>query len=104
LDRGDPTMSVRTSTPPRLATFVPRKRRGAELFLLLIALFIGVSAYALVGLGVKGEVPADIAGYGGGLVALGLACHVVVRLTTPYADPVLLPCVIALNGIGLAMI
>ncbi len=97
-------MSVRTSTPPRLATFVPRKRRGAELFLLLIALFIGVSAYALVGLGVKGEVPADIAGYGGGLVALGLACHVVVRLTTPYADPVLLPCVIALNGIGLAMI
>ncbi|KQY57447.1 MULTISPECIES: FtsW/RodA/SpoVE family cell cycle protein [unclassified Nocardioides] len=84
--------------------FVHRRRRGAELFLLILALFVGIGAYAAVGLGVEGEVPADIIGYGGWLAALTIACHVVVRLTAPYADPVLLPVVAALNGLGLAVI
>jgi cell division protein FtsW (lipid II flippase) len=38
------------------------------------------------------------------MVALALVCHIVVRVWAPYADPVLLPAVVALNGIGLAMI
>ncbi|WP_067430434.1 FtsW/RodA/SpoVE family cell cycle protein [Nocardioides jensenii] len=84
--------------------FVHRRRRGAELFLLILALAVGIGAYAAVGLGVEGEVPADIIGYGGWLAALTIACHVVVRLTAPYADPVLLPVVAALNGLGLAVI
>jgi cell division protein FtsW (lipid II flippase) len=87
-----------------VSAFVPRKRRGAELFLLLLALIIGVSSYALVGLGINDQVPADMVEYGGGLVVLAIACHIVVRLWAPYADPVILPCVVALNGIGLAMI
>ena len=81
-----------------------RRRRGAELFLLVLALAVGIGAYAAVGLGVEGEVPADIIGYGGWLAALVIAAHVVVRLTAPYADPVLLPVVAALNGLGLAVI
>ena len=84
--------------------FVHRRRRGAELFLLILALAVGVGAYAAVGLGVEGEIPADILGYGGWLAALIVAAHVVVRLTAPYADPVLLPVVAALNGLGLAVI
>ncbi|MGH3446628.1 MAG: FtsW/RodA/SpoVE family cell cycle protein [Nocardioidaceae bacterium] len=93
------------SSPGRLVSaFVPRKRRGVELALLLLALILGVGSYALVGIGVNGEVPTDIVAYGGGLVALAVLCHLVVRLRAPYADPVILPCVIALNGIGLAMI
>jgi len=84
--------------------FVHRRRRGAELFLLVLALVVGIGAYAAVGLGVQGEVPADIVGYGGWLALLVIACHVVVRLVAPYADPVLLPVVAALNGFGLAVI
>ncbi|MGK2875474.1 MAG: FtsW/RodA/SpoVE family cell cycle protein [Nocardioides sp.] len=72
--------------------------------LLLIALAIGIGAYAAVGAGVEGEVPADILTYGGWLAALALGAHVVVRLVAPYADPVLLPLVVALNGVGLAVI
>jgi len=87
-----------------VSSFVPRKRRGAELFLLLVALVVGVGSYALVGLGTDDKVPADIVEYGGGMVVLALLCHVVVRVRAPYADPVILPAVITLNGIGLAMI
>ncbi len=84
--------------------FTHRRRRGAELFLLVLSLFVGIGAYAAVGLGVKGEVPPDIIGYGGWLALLVIGCHVVVRFFAPYADPVLLPIVSALNGLGLAVI
>lgn len=97
-------MSASLSVPGRPDTFVPRKRRGAELVLLVLALLVGVSSYALVGLGRDGEVPADILEYGGALVGLAAVAHLVVRFRVPYADPVLLPAVVALNGIGLAMI
>ena len=87
-----------------LMGFVHRRRRGAELFLLVLALAVGIGAYAAVGLGVQGEVPPDIIAYGGWLAALVVAAHIVVRITAPYADPVLLPVVAALNGLGLAVI
>jgi cell division protein FtsW (lipid II flippase) len=84
--------------------FVHRRRRGAELFLLVLALAVGLGAYAAVGLGVEGTIPANIVGYSGWLAVLVIAAHVVIRLTAPYADPVLLPVVAALNGLGLAVI
>jgi cell division protein FtsW (lipid II flippase) len=87
-----------------LLGFVHRRRRGAELFLLILALAVGIGAYAAVGLGVEGEVPPDIIAYGGWLAALVIAAHIVVRIVAPYADPVLLPVVAALNGLGLAVI
>ncbi len=86
------------------SSFVHRRRRGAELFLLLTALVVGIGAYAAVGLGVEGTIPAGIVGYGGWLAALTVAAHIAVRLVAPYADPVLLPLVAALNGLGLAVI
>lgn len=87
-----------------LMGFVHRRRRGAELFLLLLALVVGIGAYAAVGLGVEGTIPTDIVTYGGWLAALVVAAHVAVRIVAPYADPVLLPLVAALNGLGLAVI
>ena len=91
-------------TGSALLGFVHRRRRGAELFLLVLALAVGVGGYAAVGLGVDDQVPADIVGYGGWLAALMVGAHIVVRLVAPYADPVLLPVVAALNGLGLAVI
>jgi cell division protein FtsW (lipid II flippase) len=87
-----------------LMGFVHRRRRGAELFLLVLALVVGIGAYAAVGLGVDGEVPTNLIGYGGWLTILVVAAHVAVRIVAPYADPVLLPVVAALNGLGLAVI
>jgi len=84
--------------------FVHRRRRGAELFLLVLALAVGVGGYAAVGLGVEGEVPTGLLTYGGWLAGLVVVAHVVVRFVAPYADPVLLPVVAALNGLGLAII
>ncbi len=84
--------------------FTHRRRRGAELFLLVLSLVVGVGGYAAVGLGVEGEVPVDIIGYGGWLTVLCVAGHFAVRFLAPYADPVLLPIVAALNGLGLAII
>ncbi len=92
------------SAPPMTPALVPRKRRGAELFLLLLALFVGVGAYVAVGLGFNGEVPSDTYTLGGGMAALAIVAHIIVRYFAPYADPVLLPLIVALNGLGLAMI
>jgi hypothetical protein len=83
--------------------YVP-PRRGTELALVLFAVVISVVAYAAVGYGVDGVLPAGTLGYGGGLLALFVAAHLVVRAVAPYADPLILPCVALLNGLGLVMI
>ena len=95
-------MSAPSPAPAPVLTF--RRRRGSELILLVFALAIGLGAFAAVELGFSGEVPGDIARIGGGLTVLALATHVAARILVPYADPVLLPLVVALNGLGLAMI
>ncbi|OJX96879.1 MAG: cell division protein [Micrococcales bacterium 73-15] len=82
----------------------PRRGRWTELALLVPALGLGVYAYLQVGLGVTGSPPADLATFAAVLGGIALAVHLVLRWRAPYADPVILPVVIALNGIGLAMI
>lgn len=89
-----------TSTP----VWVPRKRRGAEMFLTAMAVLISVFAYAAVGLGTTGSIPSDTFKLGGAVAVVAVATSLIVRRLAPYADPVLLPLVICLNGLGLAMI
>lgn len=83
---------------------LPRKRRGAELTLIIFALVIALGAYVVVGLTQQHKVPSSLFGYGLGLAALAAIVHMVVRYTAPYADPVLVPIAVFLNGIGLVMI
>ncbi|HSV40687.1 MAG TPA: FtsW/RodA/SpoVE family cell cycle protein [Nocardioidaceae bacterium] len=91
-----------TSHPFR--EFVHRRRRGAELALLVLSLVVGIGAYAAVGIGAQDEIPTNIINYGSWLTVLVVACHLTIRRVAPYADPVLLPIVSALNGLGLAVI
>ncbi|MET0694122.1 MAG: FtsW/RodA/SpoVE family cell cycle protein [Propionibacteriaceae bacterium] len=90
-----------TATP---TTVIPRKRRGAELLLLIFALGLSLGGYAIVDLNVSGSL-SPIFGYlAGGCALLVLLAHLAVRWRIPYADPVILPCVVLLNGLGLVMI
>lgn len=85
-------------------TLVPRTRRGVELALLLLAIGIVLLAWVEVDLGVRETVPAQLVTVGGGLLALSIAFHLVLRWKASYADPVLLPIATLLNGFGLVMI
>ena len=82
----------------------PKSRRNIEALLLLLALAVGIGANMLVGLDEDRAFDSDFWVQGGTLVALVLAFHIVLRFRAKYADPVILPIVTALNGIGLAMI
>ncbi|MFF3640308.1 FtsW/RodA/SpoVE family cell cycle protein [Streptomyces sp. NPDC002564] len=96
---------TRTGTaPPAVpAVRVPR-RRGTELVLLVVAVLLSVYGYCDVGLAKNGTVPPGAAGYGAGLGALALLAHLAVRFRAPYADPLLLPIAVLLNGLGLVLI
>ncbi len=85
-------------------TVIPRKRRGVELVLVIFALAITLGAYALVDLNVNNRLSPMFPYLAGGCVVLAALAHFAVRWRLPYADPVILPCVILLNGLGLAMI
>lgn len=72
--------------------------------MIVFAVVVALGAYVIVGLTQDGKVPTSLLGYGLGLGALAAIAHIVVRRTAPYADPVLLPIAIFLNGFGLVMI
>ncbi|MCQ1948499.1 FtsW/RodA/SpoVE family cell cycle protein [Arthrobacter sp. zg-Y859] len=83
---------------------VPKPRRNTEALLLLVALLVGVGANMIVGLDEDRAFDSDFWVQGGTLMALVIIFHLVLRFRAKYADPVILPIVTALNGIGLAMI
>ncbi|WP_435882248.1 FtsW/RodA/SpoVE family cell cycle protein [Streptomyces kronopolitis] len=89
-------------TPPPLP-LLPR-RRGVELALLTGAVLISVCGYVVVGLARWHALPAGALRYGAGLGGLALLAHLAVRFRAPYADPLLLPTAVLLNGLGLVLI
>ncbi|MET4060526.1 cell division protein FtsW (lipid II flippase) [Arthrobacter sp. UYP6] len=82
----------------------PKSRRNIEAVLLLLALLVGIGANMVVGLDQDRAFDSDFWTQGATLVGLVLVFHIVLRFRAKYADPVILPIVTALNGIGLAMI
>ncbi|GIH23356.1 cell division protein FtsW [Acrocarpospora phusangensis] len=80
------------------------KRRGAQLAMLAFAILVVMGAYASVGLGLDGKIPAGMLTYGLGLGGLMIAAYLVLARFAPWADPLLLPLVTLVNGIGLVII
>ena len=72
--------------------------------LLLLALTLGIGAYALVGLGKRGRVPPSIGLYGTLIAAAFLAAWLVTRKVAGRTDPVLLPAAALLSAMGFAVI
>ncbi|MDO5743719.1 MAG: FtsW/RodA/SpoVE family cell cycle protein, partial [Micrococcaceae bacterium] len=83
---------------------VPVPRRNMELLLLLLALAVAMGAYYLVGANSDNGLSKEFITQGLFLAGLALVFHVILRIWAKYADPVILPVAVALNGIGLAMI
>ncbi|WP_217141891.1 FtsW/RodA/SpoVE family cell cycle protein [Streptomyces sp. AC627_RSS907] len=80
------------------------RRRGIELALIVMAVLLSVFGYCDVGLAQHGTLPPGAAGYGAGLGVLAVLAHLAVRLRAPWADPLLLPIGVLLNGLGLVLI
>jgi cell division protein FtsW (lipid II flippase) len=91
-------------TDPRGTGTSPPKRRGTELALLAFAVLITLAAHCIVDISVNGSLTTSVATFGVWITALWAAAHLVVRRWAPYADPLLLPAVALLVGLGLAMI
>lgn len=89
--------------PPTPAVRLPR-RRGIEFTLIVMAVLLSVFGYCAVGYARHSTLPPGAAVYGAGLGVLALLAHVAVRLRAPYADPLLLPIAVLLNGLGLVLI
>ncbi|MFM2411946.1 MAG: hypothetical protein RLZZ587_279 [Actinomycetota bacterium] len=83
---------------------IPTKLRNLEATLILFAMIITSSALALVDLGATGHLNVSIIGLSLGLGAIVLAMHVAQRFVARDADPLILPIVTLLNGLGIAMI
>ncbi|MCM1942846.1 FtsW/RodA/SpoVE family cell cycle protein [Streptomyces sp. G3] len=96
-------LTVAQADTPAPVARLPR-RRGVELALILMAVLLSVFGYCNVGLAQHDALPPGAAGYGAGLGVLALLAHLAVRLRAPYADPLLLPIGVLLNGLGLVLI
>ncbi|WP_284976911.1 FtsW/RodA/SpoVE family cell cycle protein [Arthrobacter sp. efr-133-TYG-104] len=82
----------------------PKPRRNVELALLVLALSVGIGASALVSINSTNGLNGDFWFQSSLLAVAAFAFHLVLRIRAKYADPVILPIVIALNGLGLALI
>ncbi|MEY8013578.1 FtsW/RodA/SpoVE family cell cycle protein [Mycobacterium servetii] len=90
--------------PPVAVTPPLPTRRNAELLLLGFAALITVAALLIVQANQERGVRWGIATYGLVFLSVFGGAHLAVRRFAPYTDPLLLPIVALLNGLGLVMI
>jgi lysylphosphatidylglycerol synthetase-like protein (DUF2156 family) len=83
---------------------MPRGRRRTELLMLAFAVAVVLFAYASVGFGLNGKLPAGLAEYGLAFAVIVLIAHLAVRRFAPWSDPLMLPLAALLNGLGIVMI
>ncbi|MEU5691080.1 FtsW/RodA/SpoVE family cell cycle protein [Actinosynnema sp. NPDC020468] len=82
----------------------PPTKRTTELIMLGFAAVLVTGALILVEANQEQELTMNIVWLGLAYLALLSIAHLAVRRWAPYADPVMLPCVGLLNGLGLVMI
>jgi len=80
------------------------RRRNTELGLMLMTVVIVCAAYVLASLGSDSRIPANIIPFLVAVIALFMGAHFAVRKLAPGADPILLPTVTLLNGLGYVVI
>ncbi|NMI00530.1 FtsW/RodA/SpoVE family cell cycle protein [Pseudonocardia acidicola] len=86
-------------SPPPLPT-----GRGIELLLLAFAATLVTSALVLVEANQEQQLTQSLLYLGAAYLGLFTVAHLAVRKWAPYADPLILPSVALLNGLGLVMI
>ncbi|ONM49098.1 FtsW/RodA/SpoVE family cell cycle protein [Nocardia donostiensis] len=82
----------------------PSTRRNTELLLLGFAAVVTTAALFLVEVSQEQSLTWDIVRYGAAYLGLFAVAHLAVRRFAPFSDPLLLPIVALLNGIGLVLI
>jgi cell division protein FtsW (lipid II flippase) len=97
-------MATPASIPAVDAPPAPPTKRGLELGMLAFATIVVTIALVLVELNQQQEVTRSLLYYGAAYLILFGAAHIAVRFLAPYADPLILPCVALLNGLGLVLI
>src|SRR5690606_42086857 len=83
------------TTAPRL-----RRRHTIELAMLAVALTVFATGLCLTGLQLHAQVPDLLWLATAVLGGSALAVHVALRFCAPWADPLILPLAVLLNGIG----
>ena len=83
---------------------LPPTKRGLELIMLAFAAIVVTTALVLVELNQPQGLTRSVLYDGAAYLALFSAAHIAVRYLAPYADPLILPCVALLNGLGLVVI
>jgi len=78
--------------------------RGVELLLLAFAAALVTGAMVLVEANQEQQLTGSLVFLGLAYLGLFTAAHIAVRVLAPHADPLILPCVALLNGLGLVMI
>ncbi|OBJ68168.1 FtsW/RodA/SpoVE family cell cycle protein [Mycobacterium sp. 1274756.6] len=97
------TTQPQPAVPPAPAPPLPN-RRNAELGLLCLAAAITTVALLIVEVDQHRDLGWEIVGYAVAYLLLFGGAHLAIRRYAAYADPLLLPVVALLNGLGLVMI
>src|SRR5262245_33626485 len=82
----------------------PRTKRNTELALLIFAMLVVTAYSAAVEAGLFKKITPTVAVIPVLMTGAFIAFHIVLRRTAPYADPVIMPAVELLNGMGVAFL
>ncbi|MBM7368668.1 FtsW/RodA/SpoVE family cell cycle protein [Gordonia hydrophobica] len=93
-----PSMHAPPTPPPKSAG------RTTEVVLLSFAVCVVIAALLIVQGAQDVTLGVQTLKYAGAFIVLFAVAHLVIRRFAPFADPLLLPCVALLNGLGLVMI